>query len=264
MKKICLIVSLFKRLLSMPIAYIVQGCKLLRYFSEYKKFKKLGGFAKDFQEGALYPCLGDLSDNAGVAVGDYFNQDLYVAQRIYKNNPDRHIDVGSRVDGFVAHVAVFRKIEVVDIRPLKSHISNIEFRQCDFMGVVPEDLRGAFDSVSSLHAIEHFGLGRYGDGLDPDGWCKGIENLGCLLKPGGRLYFSVPIGPMRIEYNAHRVFGVQFLIDYFSNQYEIESFSYVDDMGLMHSNVDIGSNSDLKNDFGCTYGCGIFELIKRN
>ena len=62
----------------------------------------------------------------------------------------------------------------------------------------------------------------------------------------------MPIGPMRIEYNAHRVFGVQFLIDYFSNEYEIESFSYVDDMGLMHSNVDIGSNSDLQNDFSAS------------
>ena len=99
-------------MLSIPLAHIVQGCKLLRYFSEYKKFKKLGGFAKDFQEGALYPCLGDLSDNAGVAVGDYFNQDLYVAQRIYKNNTDRHIDVGSRVDGFVAHIVILERLKL--------------------------------------------------------------------------------------------------------------------------------------------------------
>ncbi len=208
--------------------------------------------------------MGDLSDNAGVAVGDYFNQDLYVAQRIYKNNPDRHIDVGSRVDGFVSHVAVFRKIEVIDIRPMVSHIPNIEFRQCDFMGVVPDDFKGAFDSVSSLHAIEHFGLGRYGDKLDPDGWRKGIENLGHLLKSGGRLYFSVPIGPMRVEYNAHRVFSVQFLINYFSKEYDIESFSYVDDAGIMHQNISINDNLGLKNEFGCTYGCGIFELVKRS
>ena len=110
MKKICLIVSLFKRLLSMQIAYIVQGCKLLRYFSEYKKFKKLGGFAKDFQEGALYPCLGDLSDNAGVAVGDYFNQDLYVAQRIYKNNPDRLFDINSIIFIFHIYLQSFSKL----------------------------------------------------------------------------------------------------------------------------------------------------------
>ena len=198
-----------------------------------------------------------------MAVGDYFNQDLFVAQRIYEHSPIRHIDIGSRVDGFVAHVAAFREIEVLDIRPLTSSVKNIKFRQCDFMGEIPKEFLGAFDSVSSLHAIEHFGLGRYGDNLDPDGWRKGIDNLGKLLSTGGRLYFSVPIGPMRIEFNAHRVFSVQFLCDYFSQSYDIKSFSYVDDAGTLHPYVSLADNPALKNEFGCTYGCGIFELIKR-
>ena len=262
MKILGLLLRLARRLLSAPLASIRVALKMCGFFCELRRFKGLGGF-NGFLEGALFPCVYDRSDKAGVAVGDYFNQDLFVAQRIYENKPIRHIDVGSRVDGFVAHVAAYREIEVVDIRPLSSSVKNIKFLQCDFMGSIPEELLGAFDSVSSLHAIEHFGLGRYGDKLDPDGWRKGIDNLGRLLKPGGMLYFSVPIGPMRIEFNAHRVFHVQFLLDYLGRTYDVVSFSYVDDAGAMHSNVVIEDNQGLIDDFGCTYGCGIFELIKR-
>ena len=79
-----------------------------------------------------------------------------VAKLIYENNPKRHIDIASRIDGFVAHVASYRKIEVFDLRPLpKSEHENIIFRQVDFME--QKDL-GKSDSVSCLHAIEHFGL----------------------------------------------------------------------------------------------------------
>jgi hypothetical protein len=33
---------------------------------------------------------------------------------------------------------------------------------------------GYCDSLSCLHALEHFGLGRYGDPIDPRGHEKGI------------------------------------------------------------------------------------------
>ena len=85
-----------------------------------------------------------------------------MARRIYENNPDIHFDVGFRVDGFVVHVAAFRKIKVVDIRPQASQIKNIEFLQADMMSPVSDSLVACCDSLSCLHALEHFGLGRYG------------------------------------------------------------------------------------------------------
>ena len=119
--------------------------------------------------------LFDYSDNAGNYKGHYFHQDLLVAKFINAQNPKRHIDIASRVDGFVAHVASFREIEVLDVRPLpKSVHENIKFRQINFMK--PQILEEA-DSVSCLHAIEHFGLGRYTDKIDVDGHNKGITNL---------------------------------------------------------------------------------------
>jgi len=117
------------------------------------------------------------------------------------------------------------------------------------------------DSLSCLHALEHFGLGRYGDPLDYEGHLRGLENLYRILRPGGKLYLSVPIGPQRIEFNAHRVFSVVHLLSCLQNDYHIDHFSYVDDRGVLHENVPL-VEEDINNNYGCNYGCGIIEATK--
>lgn len=153
------------------------------------------------------PCLSDWWQQGGTARGHYFHQDLLVARRIFQRNPRKHVDVGSRVDGFVAHVATFRKIEVLDIRKTTTTVENIVFRECDVMNL-PDDLANYCDSLSCLHALEHFGLGRYGDTVRYDGYQIGFRNLVKVLEAGGTLYLSVPIGPQRIDFNGHRVFSI--------------------------------------------------------
>lgn len=209
--------------------------------------------------GRLYPCLNDRFFDSGEAKGHYFHQDLLIASRVHQNNPKLHIDIGSRVDGFVAHVASFRKIKVLDIRPLSNKILNVEFVQTDLMSPLINELYECCDSLSCLHAMEHFGLGRYGDYVDYDGYLHGLENLYKILKKGGKLYFSVPIGPQRIEFDAHRVFSINYLLELFENKYQIDHFSYVDDDGILHSNVTM---TDVNENFGCKFGCGIFEMTK--
>ena len=54
---------------------------------------------------------------------------------------------------------------------------------------------GTFDAVVSLSAIEHIGLGHYGDPKDPDGDSKAVANIWTWLKPGGLFYFDVPYDP---------------------------------------------------------------------
>ncbi len=212
--------------------------------------------------GTPCPCLADRFVESGSAKGHYFHQDLLIARRIFLNAPDIHVDVGSRVDGFVAHVASYRKIKVIDIRPLSQGIPNIEFIQADLMQDPRADLVGFCDSLSCLHTIEHFGLGRYGDPIDYDGYLKGLESLIKMLKPGGRLYFSVPIGLQRIEFNAHRVFSVTYLMELFAERLQLTQFSFVDDAGDLHENVPL-TPAAAADSFGCHYGCGIFELIKQ-
>ena len=55
--------------------------------------------------------------------------------------------------------------------------------------------------------VEHIGLRRYGDPLDPDGTVKAMAELKRIVIPGGDLYISVPVDEMnRIYFKAHRAF----------------------------------------------------------
>jgi len=237
----------------------VKGLPL--YLREYKQLKAQKGTNTDFKLKKSFPKLADRFDKSGTMSGHYFHQDLYVARRIFEKNPANHIDIGSRTDGFVAHLAVFRSVEIVDIRHQVSKTKNITFRQADLMQL-PADMKSAYNSVSSLHAIEHFGLGRYGDPIDYSGHLKAIRNITEMLQPDGVFYFSVPIGPQRIDFNAHRVFSIEYLMRLFSEQFELIRFSYVDDLGDFHENTAL-TPENTSNNMGCTYGCGIFEWKKR-
>jgi hypothetical protein len=155
------------------------------------------------------PCLYDRFEEGGATQSEYFWQDLLVARWIHEAKPQKHVDVGSRVDGFVAHVASFREIEIFDFRPITTQIPGVVFNQADLMRKADETFsmgEGYCDSLSCLHALEHFGLGRYGDPIDQQGPAKGILNMAALLRPGGTFYLSTPIGRERVEFNANRVF----------------------------------------------------------
>lgn len=232
----------------------------LRDLAELRRQRRRS--AEPFAFGPAFVCVGEKFAEGGVARGHYFHQDLLVARRIHARQPRRHLDVGSRVDGFVAHVASFRPVEVLDIRPLKSAIPNISFLQGDLMQPLPPALRECTDSLSCLHALEHFGLGRYGDPVDHDGWRKGYANLAAMVEPGGMFYLSVPIGPQRIEFNAHRVFAVRTLLNLVEPMFEVLALSVVDDAGDLHEDVPLEALR-IDSHYGCRYGCGILELRRR-
>jgi SAM-dependent methyltransferase len=177
----------------------------------------------------LYPVLGDRHAAAGQASGHYFHQDIWAARHIHQDKPSRHVDVGSSVTGLVAHLLSFREVEYVDIRPLRTNVSGLRFRQGDLLNGLPyED--GSLESLSCLHVVEHIGLGRYGDPVDPDGWRKAVRELTRVLRPGGVLYFSTPVGTERLEFDAHRVFATGTILEAFSGL-ELLEFSLVDDSG---------------------------------
>lgn len=160
----------------------------------------------------LRPHLADRSQAAGSAEGHYFWQDMLVAQRIFSAGPKRHIDVGSRVDGFVSHLLTFRTVDVVDIRPLPHAVPGLTFVLDDATSLasIPDK---SVESLSSLHAVEHFGLGRYGDAIDAEGHVRGMKALQRVLAPGGRLYLAFPVGAPVVEYNSQRVLHPNLALD---------------------------------------------------
>lgn len=226
-----------------------------RYRSQRSAFKRLGGkITHDF------PILGEHNEAAGAGRGAYFHQDLLVASLIHQHAPERHIDIGSRVDGFVAHVASYRPIDVMDVRALEdTGHANIRFFKADLMD--PKSASDCItDSISCLHAIEHFGLGRYGDPLDPEGHIKGFSNIVRMLKSGGRLYISFPIGSQNeVHFNAHRVFHPRDIFMWLDQPapIQLERFDYVDDRGDLHTKVDL-----MNRDISVNHGCGIYTFTK--
>jgi SAM-dependent methyltransferase len=176
----------------------------------------------------LSPFLSDRYTDSGVASGDYFHQDLWAARKIFLNNPEEHWDIGSRIDGFIAHLLTFRSVNVIDIRDLQSQIQGLKFHQGDVTKLGLPD--SSVNSLSCLHAMEHVGLGRYGDPINPIGYSQGIAELQRVLAPGGKLYFSVPIGQERIEFNAQRVFNPKTVLEAFS-ELKLVEFAAVNESG---------------------------------
>ena len=120
----------------------------------------------------------------------------------------------------------------------------------------------SIESISALHSIEHFGLGRYGDPIDPDADHKAMQSLQRVLKPGGKLYFAVPIGKQRLCYNAHRIYNPLNIIKYF-NKLELVSFDACSD-NLNTKFVKNAKMEDYVNlNLGQAWSLGIFEFTKK-
>ncbi len=224
---------------------------IFKYFSDYLKFSKLSKID------LIFPILGEHKEKSSVVIKHYFNQDLLVASYIFKDNPKKHVDVGSRVDGFVAHVASFRKIEVFDIRDNNFQFKNIIFKKKD-ISRIDKSLSNYCDSLSCLHTLEHFGLGRYGDQLDPSGHIKGYNNLIKILKSGGTLYISFPISNKNLTYfNSERSFSPKEILKW-SDELKLVKFDFIDDYEKIFLDVDLNKFSKK-----ISYGCGIYTFKKK-
>lgn len=202
-----------------------------------------------------YPILFDRYEEAGEVPKHYFLQDLWAAKKIFHTGVKTHYDIGSRLDSFISHCLVFCKVVMLDVRPLKSKIPNLEFIKADCMNM-KNIKNNSITSLSALHAVEHFGLGRYGDPIDPEGYIKAIKEMQRVTRKSGNIYYSGPIGKQRLEFNAHRVFNPFTIIDLF-DKCELIEFSAVDDKDRFIE------KTDPKKFVTSNYSCGLFHFVKK-
>ena len=59
-----------------------------------------------------------------------------------------------------------------------------------------------FDVALCISSIEHDGLGRYGDPVDPDADLTAMDFLRRVVRPGGRLLLAVPVGGDMVRSHA--------------------------------------------------------------
>jgi beta-1,4-mannosyl-glycoprotein beta-1,4-N-acetylglucosaminyltransferase len=86
--------------------------------------------------------------------------------------------------------------------------------------------KDTFDCIVTFSSVEHSGLGRYGDPLDPDGDIKTMRDIHSNLKSDGLLIWGAPVGHDALVWNIHRIYGKLRLPLIFKNFKELEWFGW--------------------------------------
>ena len=223
---------------------------LPRFLLEVKRFRGLArGESVPWRE--TYPCLLDRLTKTPFDP-HYFYQGAWLARRLSVTKPQLHVDVGSSAM-MLSVLSAGVPIVFLDYRPLAVQLPGLHCVGGSATRLAFHD--NAVASLSSLHVIEHIGLGRYGDPLDPQGSKQAAGELARVLQPGGRLFLSVPVGRERVCFNAHRVHAPRTIQSYVP-ALRLESFSLVDDTGRFTEQVPLEAAARLE------YGCGLFEFVK--
>ena len=224
----------------------------IKDFMAYKRLNKNRDFNISLRD--IYFSSYDRFLKASIVPVHYFYQDLWAAKFIFDNGIEEHTDVGSRIDGFIAHILPFCKVTYIDIRPLDIEVEGFYFRQGSILQMPFSD--NSIISLSCLHVIEHIGLGRYGDIVDPLGYQNAAWELSRVLQPGGYLLLAAPVGRQRLCFDGHRIFGPKTIINAFDSL-KLDEFSLINDEGRM-----IIHNASLVEAQNCEYGCGLFVFRK--
>ena len=201
---------------------------------KYNKLNIRPNFA--IQDQYMWPIITEKYAYAG-GVNNYFFQDLWAAKRIIRSKVKEHFDIGSRLDGFIAHLlAADINVTMIDIREFPGEVERLNTIMDDATSLrqISDE---SIESMSALCSLEHFGLGRYGDEIDPEACFKCFDNIQRKLKKGGRLYLSLPIVKERVEFNAHRVFYASTVMACF-NELHLEEFSCCTSPAGIEYNVD--------------------------
>jgi hypothetical protein len=207
-------------------------------------------FVNDWDD--VQPCV---NDNTTVTNFDahYVYHPAWAARIVETIKPAKHIDISSTLH-FCSILSAFVPTEFYDYRPAKLNLSNLLSKEGDLNHLPFET--GSVESISCMHTIEHIGLGRYGDKIDPDGDLKAIAELQRVVKSCGNLLLVTPLGKSSLRFNAHRIYSFEMINNLF-NDFELKNFSFVDD--LDHYVEDADPSIVKKSSFGC----GCFWYVKK-
>lgn len=244
-----------------PIVWIYRWLRraalYVNFKTDFKKFKRQAASRKKrfiILWRDRYPCLNDRTGLTNFS-RHYVYHTAWAARILAKTVPVKHVDISSSLY-FSALVSAFIPMEFYDFRPASLHLENLTTGYADLFSLPFED--NSISSLSCMHVVEHVGLGRYGDPLDPDGDLKAIDELRRVLAPNGLLLFVVPVGQPRICFNAHRIYSCEHVVKAFKKLH-LEEFMLIpddpEDGGLM-----VNATAEFVDQQ--KYGCGCFLFRK--
>ena len=228
--------------------------KYIDALKEYSEFKKLndGRFPLVLKLKTLK--VDDRTANTEFDA-HYTYHPAWAMRVLKKINPSKHTDISS-ILSFSAMASAFFKIDYYDYRPANIHLNNLVSKQADLTKLPFRD--ESIESLSCMHTLEHIGLGRYGDTIDPQGDRKAMAELKRVLKKKGNLLIVVPVGKKRILFNSHRIYSYKQIIDEFKD-FELKEFTIVPDdasAGMIYKPTAKFVNSQR-------YACGCFWFKKK-
>jgi SAM-dependent methyltransferase len=229
---------------------IIAQYQFQKEFSEFKSRSLSDRFLVRWED--RRPCLNDKTKVTGFD-RHYVYHPAWAARIIKKINPKEHVDIGSSLF-FISVISAFVPVRFYDYRPAELHLDGLEFVASDLTCLQFEDK--SIDSLSCMHVVEHIGLGRYGDHLDPEGDIKAMRELQRVLKLGGSLLFVVPVGVPRIMFNAHRIYGYNQIIETF-DQLTLLEFSLIQELGREGPIAGATAEQVVAERYGC--GCFWFQ-----
>ena len=229
--------------------------KLNRDYVEFldKQRTTLARFAIDAAD--FHPCPDDATGQSAFD-RHYVYHTAWAARVLKEQGVEAHVDISSYLY-FSTLVSAFIPVRYYEYRPCDLALSGFSAGHQDLMGLSFED--GSIPSLSCMHVVEHIGLGRYGDKIDPDGDLKAISELKRVVAPGGLLLFVTPCGAKsRICFNAHRIYTYAQVMSYFEG-FEPIKVSLITDQPDDPDFIDQATEEDFNRQ---RYGCGCFALRK--
>ena len=201
-----------------------------------------------------FPCVADRTATTGFD-RHYIYHTAWAARVLAATRPARHVDIGSSLY-FAALASAFMPIEFYDVRPADLDLDGLRCGAADLLRLPFADR--SVESLSCMHVLEHVGLGRYGDPLDPEGDVRAAGELGRTLAAGGQLLLVVPVGRPRVRFNAHRIYAFAQVRGMFPDLV-LDEFALVpDDVregGLLRGADEAAANRQ-------DYGCGCFRFLR--
>lgn len=203
----------------------------------------------------IYPRLNDKTSTTSFDT-HYIYHPAWAARIVKQINPEFHVDISSTL-AFSSMLSAFIPVHFYDYRPANVTLSNLTSARADLLSLPFPD--NSIKSLSCMHTVEHIGLGRYGDPIDPDGDLKASKELIRVLAMNGNLLFVVPVGKSKIAFNAHRIYSYAQVTDMFS-ELTLKQFSLIPDNALTHGVIENASVQEVNSQ---NYGCGCFWFVKK-
>lgn len=185
----------------------------------------------------------------------YVYHTSWAARKVQEIGAPYHTDISSSLY-FSSIVSAFVPVKFYDYRPAKLNLSNLSSETANLTKLHFE--ADSLMSVSCMHTVEHVGLGRYGDPVQPEGDIVAAKELSRVVARGGSLLFVVPVGKPKIQFNAHRIYSYKMVLEMFP-ELTLKEFSLIPDnaidKGIIYNATEEQSNRQV-------YGCGCFWFVK--